>query len=196
MKKSFLLNTQGNKAPLLRKLVFYKNYNPLFFDYKKIFLVIFFSLFIILNAFAEKLDLYINKKENYKVNYPPNFEKIEGEQDYDVTFANKLETAFVGIKTEDMKEKVDVLDYMNKFEIELNNMKRKAQRTFLKKELDSIHLDKGIWRSYQSDTLNMVIYVFSKNTKVYVLTEILTRTSIDKKEAELVKKIPFSFRGY
>lgn len=160
--------------------------------YKAVFLTI-ISLFFTLNTYAQDFYNYFDKKNLYSINYPDKWEVKVGEEGYDVTFSNKLKTAFCGIKSSEVDDTVSTIDLINSLEAEFKNAKKITQKTFNKKECENIGITQGIWRLYRNDAVNMVLYVFSKDKKVYIITEIINKSE-SKEESKLLKQVSYSFK--
>lgn len=160
--------------------------------YKSVFLFV-IILFLTFNAYAQGFYNYFDSKKSYSINYPDKWEVKVGEEGYDVTFSNKLKTAFCGIKSGELEAEVSTVNIIDSLEAELKDIKKITQKTFNKKECENVGITQGIWRLYRSDAINMVLYVFAKEKKVYILTEIINKSE-SKEESILLKKVSYSFK--
>lgn len=160
--------------------------------YKVVFLTI-ISLFFTLNAYAQDFYNYFDTKKLYSINYPEKWEMKIEEEGYDVTFSNKLETAFCGIKSSDIDDGISAIDILDSLEAGLKDAKKITQKTFNKKECENIGVKQGIWRLYRNKAINMVLYVLVNEKKVYILTEIINKSE-SKEESTLLKKVSYSFK--
>ncbi|MFN8674666.1 MAG: PsbP-related protein [Candidatus Sericytochromatia bacterium] len=158
-----------------------------------IFLALFFIIFS-LNAYAINFNSYKDEINNFKINYPENWIKEENQDKYNILFHNKIESAFLGIKIQTVDDNTNILSFINELEKNLTGFKRKKQKFFNKKELENLGFGSGISRDYQTDGLNMNLYIFSIKNKFFILTEISNKTTIAKNDLDLLKKITYSFR--
>lgn len=159
--------------------------------YKVVFLAI-ITLFITLNAYAQGFYNYFDTKKLYSINYPDKWEVKVGEEGYDVTFSNKLKTAFCGIRSSEVENDISALEILDSLETDLKDVKKITQKTFNKKECENIGITQGIWRLYRNNAINMVLYVLIKDKKIYILTEIINKSE-SKEESLLLKKVSYSF---